>query len=63
MISAKGGRNGFDPLNPSALLLTAAVHIAVEDHPINWKHTVKFHSEVRDFPRMAGPIVETIWPS
>jgi hypothetical protein len=62
MISAKGGGNGFDPLKPHALLLMAAVHNAEEDQPVEWEHTVKYRSEVRESPHMAGLIVKPIWP-
>ena len=69
MIGAKGGGSAFDPLKPGALLLMTAVHRGEEEEneassdPIEWKHTVKYHTEVRDFQCMMRLVIETIWPS
>jgi hypothetical protein len=65
MISARRGGNVFDPLKPGALLLMAAIHHGEEEQsdPTEWEHTVKFRTEVHDFQRMVGLIVETICPS
>ena len=71
MIGAKGGGSAFDPLKPGALLLLAAVHRDEEESeekedssdPIEWKHTVKYRSEVGDFQSMMELIAETIWRS
>jgi len=76
MTNAKGGGSIFDPLKPGALILLAALHRDKEEeeeeeeeekgdpsHPSVWGRTVNFRPKVRDFQRIMGLIVETVWPS